>query len=427
METITIQRELTFSVRETLRVSTSSSTSGSTRGNTPNSRLSDDECWRAVVKRDADFDGVFYTCVKTTGIYCRPSCKARAPLRQNVVFAPSTEAARQAGFRACLRCKPDAVEVAESDRVKLVQRVCRELEAAKDENVSLDALAEQFHVNATHLQRVFKSVMGISPKQYARSLRDQHFKSLVKSGLPVTEAMYEAGYGSSSRLYEQSSERFGMSPASYKRGGAGMTIHYVVAPCSLGCIIVAATEKGICSVQLADTREELERALKSEFPAATIVDAGEADERLADWLHTLTRHIEGQQHDVSALVAALDLHATAFQLRVWEELRRIPYGETRSYSDVAAALGKPSAVRAVASACAANPVALITPCHRVLRAGGELSGYRWGVERKREILSREWQGELHGQTHNQAHGQAHSQARNLAHRQAQAEFFSAEA
>jgi AraC family transcriptional regulator of adaptative response/methylated-DNA-[protein]-cysteine methyltransferase len=355
-------------------------------------QLSDDECWGAVLKRDAAFDGVFFTCVKTTGIYCRPSCKARTPLRHNVLFASSTAAAREAGFRACLRCKPDETTTINS-HTELVQRICRDVEGINNEQFSVDTLAERFQISAAHLQRVFKQVMGVSLKQYARGARDERFKSLVKSGLSVTEAMYEAGYGSSSRLYEQSAQRLGMTPAAYKRGGADVEIHYVIAPCALGHIVIAATDKGICAIRLGDTQATLEQELHDEFSSATIVNASESDERLGDWLRTLTLHIEGKHNNLSALALTLDVQATAFQLRVWEELRRIPYGETRSYSDVASAIGQPSAVRAVASACAANPIALVTPCHRVLRAGGELSGYRWGVERKRELLRRERQVE----------------------------------
>jgi AraC family transcriptional regulator, regulatory protein of adaptative response / methylated-DNA-[protein]-cysteine methyltransferase len=287
-----------------------------------------------------------------------------------------------------------------AELAELVERICAALQAAQNNgsSLSLEALAEQFQCNATQLQKTFRSVMGISPKQYAASLREEHFKARLQAGAAVTEAMYDAGYGSSSRLYESASERLGMTPAAYKRGGAGVEIHYVVAPVvqpsALGFIIVAATDKGICSVQLGDTSAVLVELLHDEFPHASITNASEADGRLVGWLGALTAHIEGTQRDLSELALALDVRATAFQLRVWEQLRRIPYGETRSYSDVAVAIGSPSAVRAVARACASNPVALITPCHRVLRSGGELSGYRWGVERKRRILEQEGSAQI---------------------------------
>jgi AraC family transcriptional regulator, regulatory protein of adaptative response / methylated-DNA-[protein]-cysteine methyltransferase len=381
----TFQREITVSVKETMSIGNSTNSDASNHTN-------NDALWNAVVAKDRRFDGAFWFAVKTTGIYCRPSCTSRQPKRENVLFIESPEAAQKQGFRACKRCQPDQLPFAATTN-SLVQKICafiaHSITEDPDESVSLAVIGQKFGLSGDHAQRTFTSVLGISPKEFALAFRLGRFKSLVKSGSSVTEAMYEAGYSSSSRLYEQSLDQLGMTPAAYKRGGAGMEIFYVVAPCTLGCILLAATEKGICAVRLGDTAEALEHELRSEFAAATIMNASETDERLSDWLRALTLHLEGEQPSLSSLALSLDVRATAFQLRVWGELRRIPYGETRSYSEVAAAIGKPSAVRAVASACAANPVALVTPCHRVLRGTGELSGYRWGVERKRKILDAE--------------------------------------
>lgn len=344
--------------------------------------LETDLCWRAVEERDARFDGTFFYGVRSTGVYCKPTCPSRRPRREQVGFFVSCDAAEASGFRACLRCRPRAI-AASDPRVELILRACRAIETHHDGAPSLEGLGVLLGVSPHLLQRTFKSVTGITPRQYAAAHRLKMFKSRIKEGDDVTRAMYEAGYGSSSRLYENASEKLGMTPATYRRGGKGMNINYTVVDSSLGRLLVAATEHGVCSVQFGDGDEELATSLAAEYPSAAV----RRDETgLSEWIETLLRHVEGKQ---PALELPLDLRATVFRSRVWEELRRIPYGETRSYGEVARAIGQPKAVRAVASACAANPVALATPCHRVVREGGEPGGYRWGMGRKRELLRRE--------------------------------------
>jgi AraC family transcriptional regulator of adaptative response/methylated-DNA-[protein]-cysteine methyltransferase len=344
--------------------------------------LEKDVYWQAVEMRDARFDGVFVYGVRSTGIYCKPSCPSRRPRRDKVELFHTREEAESAGFRACLRCKPRET-AAPDPRAELVLRVCRRIEECEGVAPSLEELGVESGVSPHHLQRTFKSLTGITPRQYAAALRLKLFKSRIKEGVDVTAAMYDAGYGSSSRLYENASERLGMTPATYRRKGKGMNIDYTIADSHLGRILVAATQRGVCSVQLGDSDEELEAALAAEYPAANI---SRDETRLGNVVEGLLRHLEGSQPD---LRLRLDLQATAFQLRVWNELRRIPYGSTRSYAEVAEAIGQPTATRAVARACATNPVALVTPCHRVVRKGGELGGYRWGVGRKKRLLEQE--------------------------------------
>jgi AraC family transcriptional regulator of adaptative response/methylated-DNA-[protein]-cysteine methyltransferase len=344
--------------------------------------LETDLCWRAVEERDARFDGIFFYGVRSTGIYCKPTCPSRRPRREQAGFFTSCDAAEAEGFRACLRCRPRETD-ARDPRVELVLRACRAIEAHADGRPSLEELGARLGVSPHQLQRTFKGVTGITPRQYAAAHRLKLFKSRIKEGDGVTNAMYEAGYGSSSRLYENASEKLGMTPATYRRGGKGMNINYTTTDSSLGRMLVAATGRGVCSVQFGDGDEELAAALASEYPAAAI----RRDETgLSEWIETLLRHVDGAQAHIDL---PLDLRATVFQSRVWDELRRIPYGETRSYGEVARAIGRPTATRAVASACAANPVALATPCHRVVREGGAPGGYRWGVGRKQELLERE--------------------------------------
>jgi AraC family transcriptional regulator, regulatory protein of adaptative response / methylated-DNA-[protein]-cysteine methyltransferase len=342
----------------------------------------DDVYFRAVLARDARFDGLFFYAVSSTRVYCKPSCSSRRPRRERVSFYASCEEAEAGGFRACKRCAPRATSSREASAA-FVLRVCALIDARGGEPVSLEELGAEAGLSPHHLQRTFKRLTGVTPRQYAAARRLVRFKSEVRAGRGVTEAMYESGYGSSSRLYELASQRLGMTPASYRRGGKGMSISYTTADCELGRLLVAATERGICSVQFGDTEEELEAALAAEYPAAELRRDGV---RLDEFVGALLRHVEGGE---PRLDLPLDVRATAFQSRVWEELRRIPYGETRSYAEVAASLGRPTATRAVARACATNPLALVTPCHRVVRGDGSLSGYRWGVERKRALLARE--------------------------------------
>jgi AraC family transcriptional regulator of adaptative response/methylated-DNA-[protein]-cysteine methyltransferase len=338
--------------------------------------------WQAVQTRDADYDGAFYYGVRTTGVYCRPSCASRRPKRENVLFFALPEAARQAGFRACLRCRPDEA-VVRDPQAELTQSLCRLIDQQLEEPLNLAALSERLKLSQFHLQRLFKKLMGITPRQYAEARRADLFKTRVKAGQSVTEAMYEAGYGSSSRLYEKAAAQFGMTPATYRKGGKGMKINYTVAECQLGLLLVAVTDKGICSVTLGDKSEDLAGGLRAEFPQAEIA----LDEkRLQAQVRALLAHLAGQEPHPDL---PLDVQGTAFQKRVWEELRRIPYGQTASYGEIARRIGRPSATRAVARACATNPAALVTPCHRVVRESGELGGYRWGVERKRRLLEKE--------------------------------------
>ncbi len=336
--------------------------------------------WQAVQQRDAAFAGVFYYGVLTTGVYCRPSCAARQPRRENVRFFVATTDAERAGLRPCKRCRPNETH----PHQELIKRACEMLETAESV-IGLNDLSAQLGVSAAHLQRTFKRITGLSPREYAAARRVSDCKTEMQNGRSVTDALYQAGFGSSSRLYEKADANFGMTPANYRRGGLGMTIAYTVAPCALGQLLVAATERGICAVTLGDDAQSLSDNLRAEFPRAEL---NAAPTGLRDWLDAILRHLEGRQPN---LELPLDVQATAFQARVWAELRRIPYGQTATYSEIAARLGQPTATRAVARACATNPAALVTPCHRVIGANGSLSGYRWGLERKRGLLEREKQ------------------------------------
>ena len=342
----------------------------------------EEELWQAVLARDSTRDGSFVVAVKSTGIYCRPSCPARRPRRDRVTFFRLPEAAEQAGFRACLRCHPKRARLVDP-QVEMVQRACRYIETQDESAVTLAELAQQVGISAFHLQRVFKSVMGISPRQYVDACRIDRFKSRVRESGSVTRSMYDAGFGSSSRLYARASSELGMTPATYGRGGRGAVINYTITNCSLGVLLVAGTEKGLCAVKLSDTEAQLESDLRTEYPEAEI---HRNDQTLRGPVRDLLNYLDGKQ---PRLDLPLDIRATAFQWQVWENLRAIPYGETKSYAQVAGAMGQPKAVRAVARACATNPVALVIPCHRVIREDQSLGGYRWGLERKKRILEKE--------------------------------------
>lgn len=344
--------------------------------------MNEERCWQAVATRDATMDGQFFYAVRSTGIYCRPSCPSRRPRRELVQFFGQAAAAEQAGFRACRRCHPREGGRSPVQR-ELVARACAALDAAGEHAPTLAELGEQLGVSPFHLQRTFKRAMGITPRQYAAARRVERLKSQLKQGDNVTNALYDAGYGSSSRLYEQAPARLGMTPATYGRGGAGAQIVYTITGTALGQLLLAATARGICFVSLADDAPALESALAHEFPAAEIA---RDDAALQAWVGDIVRELSS---DVSALDLPLDVRATAFQQRVWQALRAIPAGSTRTYGELAAALGQPTAARAVARACATNPVALLVPCHRVVGEGGDMRGYRWGVERKRALLKRE--------------------------------------
>jgi AraC family transcriptional regulator of adaptative response/methylated-DNA-[protein]-cysteine methyltransferase len=337
--------------------------------------------WMAVRSRNPEFDGVFYFGVQTTGIFCRPSCSSRSPKRENVSFFETPAEAEVAGFRACLRCKPTR-EYFPGPAAMLVTRAFEILRSDEDEIPTIDDLANRLEVSSGHLQKTFKAVLGLSPKEVTDMMRIESFKNNVKRA-DVTTSLYDSGFGSSRSLYEKAGEKLGMTPAIYKKGGKGMKIRYTIADSPLGKLMVAATERGICAVSFGDDEESLRRELSDEFFAAEI-EAGDAD--LKDAVRAIVKSLDGEK---TILTLPLDLHATAFQMRVWSELRKIPYGETRSYAQVAKAVGNPNAVRAVARACATNPVALVNPCHRVIGSDGKLSGYKWGIERKKALLDKE--------------------------------------
>lgn len=340
---------------------------------------SGDELWKAVLSKDNRLDGQFVFAVSSTGIYCRPSCPSRRPRRENVSFFTLPEAAEQAGFRACRRCHPRKAQLRDP-QLEMAQRVCRLIEASEGEPVTLAALSAEIGVSTFHLQRTFKSIMGISPSQYADACRINRFKQSVRSGEAITNAIYDAGYGSSSRLYEGAAAQLGMTPATYGKGGRGASINYAIVDCALGKLLVAATSTGVCSVKLGYSGAELEQDLRSEFPAADIHDDGV---QISTWVKTVVDSLDMKTPGIDL---PLDIRATAFQKQVWEQLRAIPYGETYSYGEVAKAIGQDKAVRAVARACATNPVALVIPCHRVIREDKSLGGYRWGLERKKKLL-----------------------------------------
>ena len=341
-----------------------------------------DQMWQAVNAKDARFDGQFVFAVSSTKIYCRPSCPSRRPRREHVTFFELPDAAEEAGFRACLRCEPRRERTVDP-QVELVQRACRFLDASQSETVKLADLATHVGVSAFHLQRIFKRIMGISPRKYLAARRFGNFKTLVREGEPVTQALYDSGFNSSSRLYENASLELGMTPATYGRGGRGTTISYTTVESPFGRLLVALTERGVCAVRMGDTDVELEDDLRAEFSAATL---RRDDDALRSPVEKILNHLTGKE---PRLDLPLDIRATAFQRQVWEQLRAIPYGQTVSYGAVAKALGKPGAVRAVGRACATNPVALVIPCHRVVREDQSLGGYRWGLDRKKQLLAHE--------------------------------------
>jgi AraC family transcriptional regulator, regulatory protein of adaptative response / methylated-DNA-[protein]-cysteine methyltransferase len=343
--------------------------------------LSEDRRWQAVADRDSSLDGAFVFGVSSTGIFCRPSCPAKRPHRENVRFFDHALAAEQAGYRACLRCRPKAVDGNPQDA--LVRAVCRYIEQHIEDRLTLSLLAKQFRRSPFHLQRTFKAALGVSPKAYIDACRLRQVKQHLQAGHNVTTSLYAAGYGSSSRLYERTATQLGMTPEKYRRGALAAVVRYTTAPSPLGRMLVAATDKGICAIQFADSDQELQQGLMREFPFAT---RRRDDQAMAQWKENLARLIQGRDANPSL---PLDIRATAFQRRVWECLQRIPRGETRSYSAIARKIGMPKATRAVARACATNPVAVAIPCHRVVREDGELGGYRWGIERKEHLLTME--------------------------------------
>lgn len=344
-------------------------------------RLNDTARWQAVQSRDRTADGLFVYAVHSTGIYCRPSCASRRPRRDRVAFFDAPGDARRAGYRACKRCAPDAGLVADPwiDKVRRATVYLANVES----HPSLARLAERLGGSPYHLQRNFKRIVGVTPREYADACRMRTVRRRLQQGADVTGAMLDAGYGSSSRFYERAAPKLGMSPSAYRKGGAGSRIAYAIVDSPLGRMLVAATERGVCSVTMGNSDAALTRALGDEFPAATIrADQGS----LARWTASILEHLDGRR---PRLDLPLDIQATAFQWQVWQALAAIPYGETRTYKDVARAIGKPDAVRAVARACATNPVALAIPCHRVVPAAGGSGGYHWGAARKTALLARE--------------------------------------
>jgi AraC family transcriptional regulator, regulatory protein of adaptative response / methylated-DNA-[protein]-cysteine methyltransferase len=337
--------------------------------------------WKAVVARDRKADGTFVYAVRSTGIYCRPSCPSRKPTRSRVEFFDRAADAEREGFRACKRCRP--ADVARVDPwAEKIRRACVYL-ANVEGHPSLAALARRIGGSPYHFQRNFKRILGITPREFADASRLSRVKRRLRDGADVTTAVLDAGYGSSSRFYERAGLRLGMTPSRYKSGGAQTQISYTLAQSPLGKVLVAATDRGVCAISLGQSERELEQALAAEYPAASITrDRGP----LAHWTNQILDHLAGR---APRLDLPLDVQGTAFQWQVWTALVRIPRGETRSYSEVAAAIGRPRAVRAVARACATNPVALAIPCHRVVPAAGGIGGYRWGAARKEKLLNQE--------------------------------------
>ena len=343
-------------------------------------RSNENRKWQAVVNRDSSHDGKFVFAVSSTGVYCRPSCPARRPRRENVAFFNHPDDAEKGGYRACLRCRPRAAGMGQSESVKAI---CRYIEQHLDEPVTLTKLGREFHQSPFHLQRTFKAVLGITPRAYADSVRMDKLKHSLRAGHSVTHAMYDAGYGSSSRLYERTASQLGMTPDKYRRGAVAASIRYTYADSPLGRMLIAATDKGICAIQFADSDEELEHGIRHEFPFA---NRRRDDAGMKSWKEALLRQMRGQKLN-SAL--PLDIQATAFQRKVWTHLQSIPFGKTESYGEVAKAIKQPNAFRAVARACATNPVAIAIPCHRIVRGNGDMGGYRWGVNRKKSLLEME--------------------------------------
>jgi AraC family transcriptional regulator of adaptative response/methylated-DNA-[protein]-cysteine methyltransferase len=344
--------------------------------------LVEEDRWQAVVARDPARDGDFVFGVQSTGVYCRPSCPARRPLRRNVRFFVSPMAAEMAGFRACKRCRPSLAAEAANPALRLVRQAC-EILAVEPEAPSLDELGVRLKVSPHHLQRTFRRLVGVSPREYAEAMRFARLRRELKAGRDVTGAVYEAGFGSPSRVYERSAAALGMTPATYGRGGAGARIRYTTVASPLGRLLVAATDAGVCFVCLGENAEALEMTLRAEFPHAEL---DKSPQRLAALVDPVVDYLHGRLPHVELPV---DVRATAFQRLVWQELRRIPAGATRTYTEIAQAIGHPRAVRAVANACASNPVALVVPCHRVVPAAGGVGGYRWGAGLKERLLDAE--------------------------------------
>jgi AraC family transcriptional regulator of adaptative response/methylated-DNA-[protein]-cysteine methyltransferase len=347
--------------------------------------LNQEKCWEAIQRRDRGQDGRFYFGVVTTGVYCRPSCPGRRPLRKNVRFYETPEEAEREGLRACRRCHPR--EIASDPSAARIRELCRYIERHADEAPDLADLAARAGLSRFHLQRSFKAVAGVTPRQYLEACRVRKLKNSLRTANDVTDAVYDAGFGSASRVYERADTRLGMTPNQYRRGGFGVPISYVAVDSPLGLMMIGATDRGICFVQFGESESELLDLLRQEYPAAELAPmATPHPPEFRKWIEALRRHLAGNQ---PRLELPLDIRATAFQMRVWNYLQSIPYGEVQSYGEVAEGIGQPTATRAVARACATNTVAIVIPCHRVIRGSGELGGYRWGLARKRALIDLE--------------------------------------
>lgn len=344
-------------------------------------RAENDPRWAAVVARDERADGTFFYSVKTTGVYCRPSCASRRARPQNVTFHATRADAERAGFRPCKRCRPDGAALADRHAARITE-VCRFIEST-DEMPNLDALAARAGMSVHHFHRTFKAIVGVTPKAYANARRAARVRAELERAPRVTDAIFNAGYNSNARFYENANALLGMTPTDYRRGGKNAEIRFAIGASSLGAILVACSERGVCAILLGDDADTLARELQDRFPRAALIGGDRNFERLVARVVGL---VEAPQR---GLELPLDVRGTAFQQRVWEALRKIPAGTTASYSEIAKTIGAPKAVRAVARACAANSLAVAVPCHRVVRSDGALSGYRWGVARKRALLERE--------------------------------------
>jgi AraC family transcriptional regulator of adaptative response/methylated-DNA-[protein]-cysteine methyltransferase len=349
--------------------------------------IDETKCWQAVLDRDNAQNGTFLYGVVTTGIFCRPGCASRTPLRKNVRFYHTAEEAAANGLRPCLRCKPTSLPgEAQNDRIAEVRKYIRK-NLEDGAVLNLEALGRHFELSPFHLQRMFKAAVGMTPRKYIEELRMQTFKEDLRSGTTVTDAVYDAGFGSSSRVYGRANTKLGMTPSQYRAGGKDVAISYATADTPLGLILIGATDRGLCFLEFGRTKSELLDSLRQEYPAAHISSLSKPySDQYLGWVEALSAYLEGER---ALGKLPVSLHGTAFQVRVWNYLQTIPSGSVQSYSEVAKAIGHPKATRAVASACAANCIALLVPCHRVIRGDGGLGGYRWGLDRKRALLDTE--------------------------------------
>ena len=348
--------------------------------------LNPDECWNSILQRDKNCDGRFYFGVLSTGVYCRPSCPARRPLRKNVRFYEAPAEAASDGLRPCLRCRPLDASIAAATAAAMGS-LCRYIEDNIGRTVTLDELAGRAGLSPAYLQRLFKSVVGVSPKHYVDASRIRKLKDELRTSKDVAEAVYGAGFGSSSRVYERSDGRLGMTPGEYRKGASGVADTYAPIESSLGLLLLGATDRGICFLQFGESVESLVAELRREYPAASLEPmSAPCPREFERWVNVLNQYLEGQELQPEL---PLDVRSTAFQMKVWTYLQSIPNGRVESYGEVAAGIGQPGAARAVGRACATNRVAIVIPCHRVIRGGGELGEYRWGVPRKRALLDLE--------------------------------------